>query len=96
VTVGLNHRDGGAISPCKWGSRGEIYNFAERAKVYAAKDRLENVQHELGIHEQRYQQLTKMRQALNKELPLDEIMDSIESITINEGRRIEVKWREIC
>jgi hypothetical protein len=25
VKVGLNPRDGGAISPCKWGSRGEIY-----------------------------------------------------------------------
>jgi hypothetical protein len=69
--------------------------FVERAKVYAAKKRLENARHELGIHGQRYQQLCRMRQALNKELPLDEIMDSIESITINEGRRIEVNWREI-
>ncbi len=70
--------------------------FVERAKVYAAKEQLENTRHELEIHEQRYQQLIRMRQALNKELPLDEIMDLIESIVVNEGRRIEVKWREIC
>ncbi len=70
--------------------------FVERAKVYAAKEHLENARRELGIHEQRYQQLIKMRQALNKELPLDGIMDCIESIVISEGRHIEVKWREIC
>jgi hypothetical protein len=70
--------------------------FAERAKVYAAKESLECAMHELEIYEQRYQQLAKMRQALNKELPLDETMDVIESIIINEGRRIEVKWQEIC
>jgi len=70
--------------------------FVERAKVYTAKEHLENTRHELGIHEQRYQQLIRMRQAMNKELPLDEIMDFVESITVSEGRHIEVKWREIC
>ena len=70
--------------------------LAEKAKVYAAKERLEKVEAELEINKRRHEELEAMHRVLRKELPLSEILDSIDSIVVNEGRKVEVKWREIC
>lgn len=70
--------------------------FVERAKVYAAKEHLEDTTQALNAHEQQYQRLKTMQKVINKELPLNEIVDFIGRILISEGRRIEVKWRENC
>lgn len=70
--------------------------LAEKAKVYAAKERLEKAETELDASRRRYEELEAMHKVLRKELPLAEILDCIDSIVVNEGRKIEVKWREMC
>ena len=70
--------------------------LAERAKVYAAKERLEKVEAELEINKRRHEALEAMHRVLHKELSLAEILGSIDSIVVSEGRKIEVKWREMC
>ena len=69
---------------------------AEKAKVYAAKEQLEKVEAELKTNKRRHEELEMMHKALRKELPLAEVLDCIESIVVSEGRRIEVKWQEMC
>ena len=66
--------------------------LSEKAKVYEARKYLESARHELEIHERQHLQFIRMQQAVNKEIPLDEIVDYIDPILINEGRQIEVKW----
>lgn len=70
--------------------------FSEKSKVYEVNNYLENASHEIEVLDWRYQQLTKMRKVLNKELPLDEVIHCIDSIVVREGRQIEVKWPETC
>ena len=70
--------------------------LAEKAKVYAAKERLEKAEAELGASRRRHEELEAMHKVLRKELPLTEILDCIDSIVVSEGRKIEVKWREMC
>lgn len=69
--------------------------LAEKAKINEAKERLECVERRLDAHEHQYQQFMKLQNVLDKELPLDEVMDCIDSIVVGEGRHIQVKWREI-
>ena len=69
--------------------------LAEKAKVYAAKERLEKAEAELGASKRRHEELEAMHRVLRKELPLAEILDCIDSIVVNEGRKIEVKWRDM-
>lgn len=70
--------------------------LAEKAKVYAAKERLEKAEAELDASRRRHEELEAMHKVLRKELPLTEILDCIDSIVVNEGRKIEVKWRGMC
>lgn len=70
--------------------------LAEKAKVYAAKERLEKAEAELDANELRHEELEAMHKVLRKELPLAEILDCIDSIVVGEGRKIKVKWREMC
>lgn len=70
--------------------------LAEKAKVYAAKERLEKIKSELKINKHRHEELEAMHRVLRKELPLAEILECIDKIVVSEGREIEVKWREIC
>jgi len=69
--------------------------LAEKAKINEARERLECVEQRLDTHEQQYQQFMKLQKVLDKELPLDEVMDCIDSIVVDEGRHIEVKWQEV-
>ena len=70
--------------------------LAEKAKVYAAKELLEKSEAELDAYKRRHEELEAMHKVLRKELPLTEILDCIDSIVVSEGRKIEVKWREMC
>lgn len=70
--------------------------LAEKAKVYAAKERLEKAEAELDASRRRHEEFEAMHKVLRKELPLTEILDCIDSIVVSEGRKIEVKWREMC
>lgn len=70
--------------------------LADKAKVYTAKERLEKAEAELDASRRRHEELETMHKVLRKELPLAEILDCIDSIVVNEGRKIEVKWRETC
>lgn len=70
--------------------------LSEKAKVYAAKERLEKAEAELDANKRRHEELEAMHKVLRKKLPLTEILDCIDSIVVNEGRKIEVKWREMC
>lgn len=70
--------------------------LAEKAKVYAAKERLEKAEAELDASRRRHEEFEAMHKVLRKELPLAEILECIDSIVVNEGRKIEVKWREMC
>ena len=70
--------------------------LAEKAKVYAAKERLEKAEAELDDNKRRHEELEAMHKVLRKELPLTEILDCIDSIVVSEGRKIEVEWREMC
>ena len=69
--------------------------LAEKAKVYAAKELLEKAEAELDANKRRHEELEAMYKVLRKELPLVEILDCIDSIVVSEGRKIEVKWREM-
>ncbi len=69
--------------------------WAEKAKINEAKERLECVVQRLATHERQYQQFMKLQKVLDKDLPLDEVMDCIDNIVVCEGRHIEVKWQEI-
>lgn len=70
--------------------------LAEKAKVYAAKERLEKAEAELDASRRRHEEFEAMHKVLRKELPLAEILGCIDSIVVREGRKIEVKWREMC
>ena len=70
--------------------------LAEKAKVYAAKERLEKAEAELDTSRRRHEEFEAMHKVLRKELPLAEILECIDSIVVNEGRKIEVEWREMC
>lgn len=70
--------------------------LAEKTKINEARERSECVAQRLDAHEQQYQQFMKLQKVLDKNLPLDEVMDVIDRIEVSEGRHIEVKWREIC
>lgn len=70
--------------------------LAEKAKVYAAKERLEKAEAELNASRRRHEEFKAMHKVLRKELPLAEILDCIDSIVVSEGRKIEVKWRGMC
>lgn len=70
--------------------------LAEKAKVYAAKELLEKAEAELDANKRRHKEFEAMHKVLRKELPLAEISGCIDSIVVNEGRKIEVKWREMC
>lgn len=70
--------------------------LTEKAKVYAAKERLEKAEAELDASRRRQEELETMHKVLRKELPLAEILDCIDSIVVSEGRKIEVKWRKMC
>lgn len=70
--------------------------LAEKAKVYAAKERLEKAEAELDASRRRHKEFEAMHKVLRKELPLAEILECIDSIVVNEGRKIEVEWREMC
>lgn len=48
--------------------------------------------HGLEDYEQQYQQFIKMCGVKDKELPISEIMDSIEKLLVDEGRHILLKW----
>jgi hypothetical protein len=51
VTVGLNFRDGGAISPCKWGCGDEIYNDMLDAAIASLKPGEAPIIHsDRGVH----------------------------------------------
>lgn len=65
--------------------------LAEKAKINEAKERSESVRYDLEIHGHQYQQLSRMQQALNKDIPLNEIIDCIDRITVSEGRQINIK-----
>ncbi len=65
--------------------------FEEKAKINEAKDRLECVEQRLDANERQYQQFVMLQKVLDKEMPLDEIMDFIDYITVNSGRHIEAK-----
>ena len=69
--------------------------LAEKAKVYAAKERLEKAEAELDASRRRHEEFEAMHKVLRKELPLAEILDCIDSIVVSEGRKIEVRWREM-
>lgn len=69
--------------------------WTEKAKINEAKERLECVKQQLDVHERQYQKFMKLQKVLDKDLPLDEVMDCIDSIVVGEGRHIEVKWQEI-
>ena len=69
--------------------------WTEKAKINEAKERLECVEQQLDVHERQYQQFMKLQKVLDKDLPLDEVMDCIDSIVVGEGRHIEVKWQEM-
>lgn len=65
--------------------------LAEKAKVYAAKELLEKAETELDASKCRHEELEAMHKVLRKELLLTEILDYIDSIVVNEGRKIKVK-----
>lgn len=65
--------------------------LAEKAKVYAAKERLEKAEAELDASRRRHEEFEAMHMVLRKKLPLTEILDCIDSIVVSEGRKIEVK-----
>lgn len=69
--------------------------LTKKAKVYAAKELLEKAEAELDAYKRRHEELEAMHKVLCKELPLVEILDCIDSIVVSEGRKIEVKWREM-
>lgn len=60
-----------------------------------AKEYLEKVEAELETNKHRYEELEVTYKQLCKELPLTEILDCMDSIVVSEGRKIEVKWREL-
>ena len=68
----------------------------EKAKVYTAKEQLEKAEVKLDASKRRHEELEVMHKVLSKELPLTEILDCIDSIVVSEGRKIEVKWLEMC
>ena len=70
--------------------------LANKAKVYAAKELLEKAEAELDACKRRHEELGAMHKVLRKELPLTEVLGCIDSIVVSEGRKIEVKWREMC
>ena len=57
---------------------------------------MEEAEAELDTSRRRHEEFEAMHKVLRKELPLAEILDYIDSIVVNEGRKIEVKWREMC
>lgn len=71
-------------------SLSEYQNLKKNA--YEAKERMNACVQALEQHEQRYRQFTKMCKVKNKELPLTEIVDCIEKVTVHEDRTIEVAW----
>ena len=70
--------------------------LAEKAKVYAAKERLEKAEAELDASRRRHEEFWAMHKVLRKELPLTEILGCIDSIVVSEGQKIKVRWREMC
>lgn len=44
-------------------------------------------------YEKQYAKFRKLLSASSKDVPLSEIMDCIDQITVDEGKRIVVKWK---
>lgn len=65
---------------------------ASRAPTENAKKEMEILIEKKSDYEKRYRVFCKLLKASAKEITLCEIIDCIEQIIIDEGRRIEVKW----
>ena len=72
-------------------SPSEYQNFSQN--ICEANKRMNASIQALEQYEQRYQQFIKMLKVRDKELPLTEIVNYIEKITVCEGWRMEVTWR---
>lgn len=59
--------------------------LAEKAKINESGERLESVVQRLDVHERQYQQFMKLPKALDKDLPLDEVMGFIDRIMVSKG-----------
>ena len=57
-----------------------------------AKKELNLAVEEKKSYEEQYRLFCKMLKASNKEIPLDDILDCIEHITVDTGKQIVVKW----
>ena len=64
-----------------------------QAAMRDASEKLKTVQAELEKYLQEYYRLAKMRRVYDKELPLVDIIDAIDTITVEAGRKIVVQWK---
>lgn len=71
-------------------SLSEFQSF--KKNVYEAKERMDACAKTLEQYEQQYRQFAKMLKVRDKKLPLTEIVDCIEKITVHEGKTITVTW----
>ena len=63
-----------------------------RQNICEANERMNASIQALEQYEQRYQQFSKMLKVCDQKIPLIELIDLIEKITINEKRMIQVTW----
>ena len=71
-------------------------SIAELKAAQPARDKtkkeLEQAVETKESYEEQYRVFCKLLKASNKEIPLNEILDCIEHITVDTGKQIVVKW----
>ena len=63
-----------------------------QAKMREAKAELETAQNALKDYEKSYQRYSIMQKVCDKEQPLAEIINEINMITVEAGRKVMVQW----
>ena len=71
--------------------------FQEARKVsHDAQEAVTRLTAEKEAYTARYEQFRKILAVSRREQPLSSIVDDIESVTVDEGKKISVKWVQVC
>ena len=69
--------------------------FVARPAKDAAKAAMENAKAKKEAYEEHYRVFRKLLKASYREIPLGEVVQYIDEITVDEGRQIVVKWQSV-
>lgn len=68
--------------------------FAARPAKDAAKVAMEDAKAKKEAYEEHYHVFRKLLKASHREIPLSEVVQYIDKIVVDEGRKVVVKWNK--